>query len=128
MSGIDPNGWLVVCWIEKKQKKGYVYLRYTPKLNINMEPKHEGGWKMIFLFNWVVFRFHVFFSGVYLYLYLYIHIYTVYIYMSMYTLTFQFGYQMVVKGCQFHISYRRVYLAPLGRCWYKEYSGISQTL
>ena len=26
---------------------------------INMEPKNGGGWKTIFLFNWVIFRFHV---------------------------------------------------------------------
>ena len=25
----------------------------------NIEPKNGGGWKMIFLFNWVIFRFHV---------------------------------------------------------------------
>ena len=30
---------------------------------INMEPKN-GGWKMMFLFNWVIFRFHVNFQGV----------------------------------------------------------------
>ena len=30
---------------------------------INMEPKNGGGWKMIVLFNWVIFRFNVDFPG-----------------------------------------------------------------
>ena len=33
---------------------------YTP-WKIKMEPKN--GWKMICLFNWVIFRFHVDYSG-----------------------------------------------------------------
>ena len=35
---------------------------YTP-WKINMEPKHGGGRKMTFLFNWVMFRFHGNFQG-----------------------------------------------------------------
>jgi len=37
-------------------------LTYTPE-NYYFEPKNEGGWKMIFLFNWVIFRFHANFRG-----------------------------------------------------------------
>ena len=31
----------------------------------NIEPRNEGGWKMMFLFIWVIFRFDVNFQGVY---------------------------------------------------------------
>ena len=41
---------------------------YTRKIDLSaaeshVEPKNGGGWKMIFFFNWVIFRFHVNFRG-----------------------------------------------------------------
>ena len=38
-------------------------LQKNTACKINMEPKNGGGWKMIVLSNWIIFRFHVDFPG-----------------------------------------------------------------
>ena len=66
-----PWGMMVVNYNYPLPFFGAVALRGVPldfhnsilKWKINMEPENHGTWKMIFLFNWVIFRFHENFPG-----------------------------------------------------------------
>ena len=59
---VDPVGRLYV--IQQRPGMGWKEFVCT-LLKISMEPKNMEVWKMMFLFNWVIFRFHVIFSTVY---------------------------------------------------------------
>ena len=59
-----------ILWGLKIERNGRGHQLYTPPKTNGCNPKMEV-WKMIFIFNWVICRFHVSFRGGIIYVYIY---------------------------------------------------------